>query len=215
MWRQQDEDTPKPPKNNRDGAYDEEGNPVLHSPGDYNVAVPGHRDIEYRTHLSIRSIPSTPRLEDLEAMEKSRAEGKLSVKAFATVETVIPIILRLGDPQAEIELANPILEMGTGESISPTLYVDMIRAGNRSVYGEMEVIHIAPDGQEQQLYYARGLAVYFPTAMRHKRIQLKTATPEILRSGRLLVRYDETEDMRGDESAQLTIPLGAGGLAAQ
>lgn len=28
---------------------DEEGNPVLHSPGDYNVVVPGHRDIEYRT----------------------------------------------------------------------------------------------------------------------------------------------------------------------
>ncbi len=30
---------------------DEDGNPVLHSPGDYNVAVPGHRDIEYRTKV--------------------------------------------------------------------------------------------------------------------------------------------------------------------
>jgi predicted TIM-barrel fold metal-dependent hydrolase len=30
---------------------DEEGNPVLHSPGDYNVVVPGHRDIEYRTRV--------------------------------------------------------------------------------------------------------------------------------------------------------------------
>jgi len=28
---------------------DEHGNPVLHSPGDYNVAVRGHRDVEYRT----------------------------------------------------------------------------------------------------------------------------------------------------------------------
>lgn len=27
---------------------DGEGNPVLHSPGDYNIAVPGHRDIEFR-----------------------------------------------------------------------------------------------------------------------------------------------------------------------
>ena len=27
---------------------DKEGNPVLHSPGDYNVIVPGHRDIDYR-----------------------------------------------------------------------------------------------------------------------------------------------------------------------
>jgi aminocarboxymuconate-semialdehyde decarboxylase len=28
---------------------DDEGNPILHSPGDYNVLVPGHRDIAYRT----------------------------------------------------------------------------------------------------------------------------------------------------------------------
>jgi aminocarboxymuconate-semialdehyde decarboxylase len=30
---------------------DDEGNPVLHSPGDYNVVVPGHRDIEHRTRV--------------------------------------------------------------------------------------------------------------------------------------------------------------------
>ncbi len=32
-------------------ADDDEGNPVLYSPGDYNVAVPGHRDIDYRTRV--------------------------------------------------------------------------------------------------------------------------------------------------------------------
>ena len=30
---------------------DGEGNPVLHYPGDYNVAVRGHRDIEYREEV--------------------------------------------------------------------------------------------------------------------------------------------------------------------
>ena len=30
---------------------DDQGNPVLHSPGDYNVVVPGHRDIEHRTQV--------------------------------------------------------------------------------------------------------------------------------------------------------------------
>ena len=29
-------------------SFDSENNPVLHSPGDKNIAVPGHRDIEYR-----------------------------------------------------------------------------------------------------------------------------------------------------------------------
>jgi aminocarboxymuconate-semialdehyde decarboxylase len=28
--------------------FDDDGNPVLHSPGDYNVLVPGHRDLEAR-----------------------------------------------------------------------------------------------------------------------------------------------------------------------
>jgi aminocarboxymuconate-semialdehyde decarboxylase len=30
---------------------DDEGNPVLHSPGDYKVAVPGHRDAAYRARV--------------------------------------------------------------------------------------------------------------------------------------------------------------------
>ena len=30
-----------------------DGNPVLHYPGDYNVAVPGHRDIDYREQVLI------------------------------------------------------------------------------------------------------------------------------------------------------------------
>ncbi|HEV3221115.1 MAG TPA: amidohydrolase family protein [Candidatus Acidoferrales bacterium] len=30
---------------------DGEGNPILHYPGDYNVAVPGHRDIDYREQI--------------------------------------------------------------------------------------------------------------------------------------------------------------------
>jgi aminocarboxymuconate-semialdehyde decarboxylase len=30
---------------------DQEGNPVLHSPGDYNVLVPGHRDLAFRSKV--------------------------------------------------------------------------------------------------------------------------------------------------------------------
>ena len=30
---------------------DASNNPVLHYPGDYNVAVPGHRDIDYREQV--------------------------------------------------------------------------------------------------------------------------------------------------------------------
>ncbi len=33
--------------------YDDEGNPCVHYPGDYNILVPGHRDIEYRTRVLV------------------------------------------------------------------------------------------------------------------------------------------------------------------
>jgi aminocarboxymuconate-semialdehyde decarboxylase len=31
--------------------FDDLGNPLLHYPGDYNIVVPGHRDIQYRQHV--------------------------------------------------------------------------------------------------------------------------------------------------------------------
>ena len=31
--------------------FDEQSNPVLHSPGDANIIVPGHRDIDFRQHV--------------------------------------------------------------------------------------------------------------------------------------------------------------------
>jgi aminocarboxymuconate-semialdehyde decarboxylase len=38
---------------------DAEGNPCLHYPGDYNVAVPGHRDIDYRESVLIEHAIDT------------------------------------------------------------------------------------------------------------------------------------------------------------
>jgi aminocarboxymuconate-semialdehyde decarboxylase len=33
--------------------YDQDGNPCVHYPGDYNILVPGHRDIDYREQVLI------------------------------------------------------------------------------------------------------------------------------------------------------------------
>jgi len=167
-------------------------------------------NVEYRTHLAIRSIPVTPHLKDLESEEEMIAEGKLAVTAVATIETVIPILLRLGNPQATIEFANPSLELNEAESGYPLFTVDLVRGGERSVYGELEVLHVADNGEETQLHLGRGLAVYSPTPKRTRKIYLKKANAKMLGSGQLVVRYTETEDMHGDQSAELIIPLGKG-----
>ncbi len=165
---------------------------------------------EYRTHLAIRSIPVTPHLKDLEKEDKLIAEGKLAVTAVATIETVIPIIVRRGNPQATINLANPNLVLKDPLSGLPVLTVDMIRNGDRSVYGTMEIIHVSSGGKETLLHRGRGLAVYSPTPKRTRIITLKEANAKMLSSGQLIVRYTESEDMHGDQSAELAIALGKG-----
>lgn len=94
--------------------YDAEGNPCLHYPGDYNVAVRGHRDIDYReqvlrdtgvdTQIITLTTPGTHIEEPSTAIKLARltndafarivAEKKRRFAALAT--------LPLCDPQASV-----------------------------------------------------------------------------------------------------------------
>jgi aminocarboxymuconate-semialdehyde decarboxylase len=69
---------------------DRDGNPVIHYPGDYNVAVPGHRDIAYRTGVleleDVRQLISltTPGVH-VEAAPRAAMLARLVNDAFAEV----------------------------------------------------------------------------------------------------------------------------------
>jgi P pilus assembly chaperone PapD len=172
-------------------------------------------DVEFRTHMAIRSMPPAPLLQDLENLERLESEGKLSVQAVASVETVMPLIVRFGDPQATIEIRNPVLDLKKGQGGDPVLSFDLLRGGDRSVYGDLEIIHVAVSGAETLLHYSTGLAVYCPTSRRHISYALKNTTPQMLSSGQILIQYDEMEEMHGDQSAQLLVPLGQGQVPMQ
>lgn len=165
-------------------------------------------DVEFRTHMSIQSIPPTPRLEDLETNEKLIEEQKLLVQPVVTVETVIPVIIRFGNPQATIAVENPRLKLNDPGLPDPQLVVDLVRTGARSVHGDLEVFHVKPDGSRESIYVSRGLAVYSPLQVRTKTIRMKGVDPARLTTGSLLVRYQETPDMHGDQTAELVVPLG-------
>lgn len=165
-------------------------------------------NVEYRTHMSIQSIPPTPRLEDLETNERLIEEQRLSVQPKVTVETVIPVLVRFGEPEATIAITNPRLILDDPEQPYPLLLVDLERGGDRSIYGDVEVFLLRPDGGEESIYLSRGLAVYSPLTVRTKTIRLKDVDPSRLTTGSLLVRYTETPDMHGDQVAELLIPLG-------
>ncbi|HEV2448386.1 MAG TPA: hypothetical protein VGS58_20780, partial [Candidatus Sulfopaludibacter sp.] len=60
---------------------DHEGNPRIYYPGDYNIAVPGHRDIDYREQVLTLTTPGT----HVEAPATASKFAALVNDAFAEV----------------------------------------------------------------------------------------------------------------------------------
>ena len=93
---------------------DAEGNPCLHYPGDYNVAVPGHRDIDYRErvliehHVDTQVITLTTPGTHVETPDASVRLARLVNDAFAEViaskkgRFTALATLPLNDPRASV-----------------------------------------------------------------------------------------------------------------
>lgn len=104
---------------------DREGNPVLHYPGDYNVAVRGHRDIAFRaTELESAGVTTqvltltTPGVH-VEEPERAAGLARLVNDAFATIvrerapRFAALATLPLNDPAASAaELERAVSHMG-------------------------------------------------------------------------------------------------------
>jgi aminocarboxymuconate-semialdehyde decarboxylase len=105
--------------------YDEAGNPCVHYPGDYNILVPGHRDIEYRRrvldehHVDMQVLSFTTPGVHVEAPAAAiRMAGQIN-DAFARVcrtgegRFAALATLPLNDPAASVrELERAMKELG-------------------------------------------------------------------------------------------------------
>ena len=105
--------------------YDPDGNPVLHSPGDYNVLVPGHRLIDYRrtvldkNGLDMQVISFTAPGTLIETAERSVELSKRVNDLFAEIQSKNSDhfsalgTLPLNDPKAcDAELERAISQLG-------------------------------------------------------------------------------------------------------
>ena len=93
---------------------DADGNPCLHYPGDYNVAVPGHRDIDYRErvliehHVDTQVITLTTPGTHVESPDAALRLARLVNDAFAHViaskkgRFTALATLPLNDPRASV-----------------------------------------------------------------------------------------------------------------
>jgi aminocarboxymuconate-semialdehyde decarboxylase len=105
--------------------YDEAGNPCVHYPGDYNILVPGHRDIEYRRrvldehHVDMQVLSFTTPGVHVEAPAAAIRMASQINDAFARVcrsgegRFAALATLPLNDPAASVqELERAMKELG-------------------------------------------------------------------------------------------------------
>ena len=166
------------------------------------VRRPRDRDVddqEFRAHLSVCSIPTVPRLREVEEkLPEIDKETQFIARPVASVETLVPVIVRFGRPEAELSLSS------AGFSPDGAVKFRLDREGQRSLYGNLTVTHFDPMGNETQLYYGRGIAVYTPNPSRL--FTIKSPEPGLdLRRGRVVVDYQETPDGGGDLRARVEL----------
>lgn len=98
---------------------------------------------EYRSHLLFYALPSEGVGDDIERRQATDKEG-FSVAITAVFRISIPVIVRHGDLNAHFEISH--LELLAEEE--PKINLRFDRQGNRSVYGDLDIL-FTPNGETE------------------------------------------------------------------
>ena len=144
-------------------------------------APQGLPDGEYRAHLLFRAVPP-PR--------PVKPQGEVKGIAFELIPiygVTIPVVIRLGNLQAKVGIANVQLTRQEGK---PAVALDLMRGGDRSVFGDVRVFKA---GIKDPIAIQRGVAVYTEIGTRHVVIPVKEDFAAAA-TGPVTVDFVETSD---------------------
>jgi hypothetical protein len=163
---------------------------------------------EYRTHLVFQSVPETPSIDALDEQANHQV-------ARAIIETSIPVIIRRGDPSATVRFGTTTLDSLPDRQGHPVVNLLLERDGARSIYGDIDVFWIDPEGRSTQVSRIMGIAVYTPTARRTVNLPLVFPDGRLPETGVLAVRFTESAAGGGDLMAETTFALKPREVAAE
>lgn len=139
---------------------------------------------EYRSHVYFRAVEEQTALGETSTEE---AEG-ISINIKTVFGISIPVIIRQGESTTRITLSD--INLNT-EGENPKLSMSINRSGNMSVYGNLKVDHIAPNGTTTEIGMVKGVSVYTPNEKRNFSMELRNAGGVDLNSGKLQISYSE------------------------
>jgi P pilus assembly chaperone PapD len=152
-------------------------------------------DGEYRAHMLFRAIPKTPK-----ATAAEDPGNGLKINLIPVYGVTIPIIIRKGELKVTAAMANASIAR---DNEGQTLQFDLVRSGDRSVFGE---VRVTKPGVAEPLLVAKGIAVYPEIGARQVSLPLDTAAVAKMQ-GEVVISYYEAPEAGGGLIAQLRTVL--------
>lgn len=163
-----------------------------------NQLAPG----EYRSHFYFRAVP---KIRPLGEEETVRDTTTISVRLTPVFGITIPAIIRVGEPDTKVILSDLALDIA--EDATPNLRLKFNRTGNFSVYGDLAVDHVSPQGTVMRVGAVNGIAVYTPNSVRSFQFNLSKVPGVDFRSGKLLVVFSASSDVKPAKQAEAELLL--------
>jgi len=142
---------------------------------------------EYRSHMYFRAIPDEKPLGD---QVPAKDTTGISIKLIPVFGITIPVIIRIGASTTKVTISNLAMD----DSIPYQLNMSFNRTGNFSVYGDITVNYISPQGKITKAGAANGVAIYTPNATRRFQMKLDKKAGINFHKGRLQLTYTTKTD---------------------
>lgn len=159
--------------------------------------LPDMAEGEYRSHLYFRAVPSEKPLGGENMLPDSTSIG---VRLTPIYGVSIPVIIRIGNLYSKVTISDLAVERE--ENQPPVVKMTLNREGNQSVYGDLSIDYIAPDGETINVGIVSGLAVYTPNTLRRFSMPLNVPEGVDFSAGKLRVRYSSSNEAKPEIYAE-------------
>ncbi|MBO9682124.1 MAG: hypothetical protein J7502_05555 [Flavisolibacter sp.] len=153
---------------------------------------------EYRSHLYFRAPP-----EASAKGEEATRDSSFAIRLNPVFGISLPVIIRSGALTALASIGKPELDTS---GTSAALKFKIHRTGERSVYGDLLVNCIYPDGKVLKLAEVQGVSVYTPNEVRIVRMRLPVSSLDPYKGCRLHLIY-KNRDGQPEVLGEVELPL--------
>ncbi len=165
------------------------------------IQATGTRELEpgeYRSHLYFRAVPRDKPLG--EETPAQNDPSTISIKLIPVFGITIPVIVRVGEPSADVTLSD--ISLTFEKDTIPRIGFTFNRSGDYSVYGDITIDHIATGGTVTRVGVANGVAVYTPNARRRFEFNLMNLQEVNFTQGKLRITYSAPSDVKPEKYAE-------------